>query len=462
MPTEIFAPEIDYENKVLNASTSIYRSISPQASGDVNLSASSSVGPTEFIIPASVWNPSKSRLNFTFTHSAVAAKSSWINANALTMINRIVCYDVSTNAIMLDCSNFNQYASLTSTVGTHLTQFLTKGYSTGNPNVTAVSGAQDTQEDINKVNTIANLTVAMDATVADVGPENLYLGRRQKYISTVNNDVFLSLSIPFSAFKFTALALNRQLYNPSNMVIQIYWNSTDTFLFQSDAINALTNPTSLPTVSAPKITGMSVSLCNEGNLLIVGQVIETVMKRGLSMPIAYPTTTRQTIASSTQHNYQLQLTRGYGQRILAIISAPFANAVAGVAGSVLTTQNIHGKGNLNNYNTFINNVALKYPNGFSVLKSEDYYIGNKEQIATSALQTFGTYQTCEWLHSDKFNGDAPLCEMDQTVISGLDVSNQSSTWQMNATVTPAVDYTWATVIIGQKVLTLNNSGSVVV
>ena len=33
---------------------------------------------------------------------------------------------------------------------------------------------------------------------------------------------------------------------------------------------------------------------------------------------------------------------------------------------------------------------------------------------------------------------------------------------MNATVTPAVDYTWATVIIGQKVLTLSNSGSVVV
>lgn len=309
MPTEIFAPEIDYENKVLNASTSIYRSISPQASGDVNLSSTSAVGPTEFIVPASVLNFSRSRLNFTFDHAGVVGKSSWINANALTMINRIVCYDVSTNGILLDCSNFNQYASLTSTVGTHIDNFLTKGYAVGVPATTIPLSQYIVSEDIVKSNSTSNPTVDMDGTLLALGAENNYLGRRQKYISVVGADVAISFSIPFSAFKFTALALDKQIYNPSNMVIQIYWNSVDTFLFQSESDVALTNPTSLPGASLPKISSMNVSLCNEGNLMIVGQVIETVMKRGLSMPIPYPTTTRQTISSSRQHNYQLQLTK---------------------------------------------------------------------------------------------------------------------------------------------------------
>ena len=456
MPSEIFAPEIDYENRVLNASTSIYRSISPQASGDILLSPSSSVGPSEFVIPASVWNPSKSRLNFTFSHDAVATQASWINANALTMINRIVLYDVSTNGIWLDCSNVNQYASLTSTIGTPLDEFLTKGYSSGLPYANSVNSLKNVSEDIIRCNSDINNTVSMANTVINVADQNSFTGRLQKYIGTIGGAVNLSLSIPFSAFKMTSLALNRQLYNPSNMVLQIYWNSTDTFMFQSLSMTSIATVASLTSVAVPKISNLSVSLCGEGNLLIVGQVIETVMKRGLSMPIAYPTTTRQTIASSSQHNYQLQLTRGYGQRILAILSSPFSQVNA------LTSQNIHGRGNITTYNTFINNVSLKYPNGFSVLKSEDYYIGNKEQINKSALQTLGEYSVAEWVHSDGFTGDKPLCEMDQTVISGLDVSNQSSTWQINASVTPAIDYTWTTVIVGQKVLTLSNSGSTVV
>lgn len=128
----------------------------------------------------------------------------------------------------------------------------------------------------------------------------------------------------------------------------------------------------------------------------------------------------------------------------------------------MTTQNIHGRGELSTYNTFINNVALKYPNGFNVLKSEDYYIGNREQLKNSALQTLGEYSEAEWVHSDGFTGDKPLCEMDPTIISGLDVSNQSSTWQITASLASDQAYTWATTIIGQKVLTLSNSGSVVV
>lgn len=455
MPTEIFASEIDYETRILNASTAIVRTISPQGANSVLLSQTSNVGPVEFIIPASCFCPAKSRLNFSFNHAAVAAKSSWMNANALTTINRIVMYDQSTNAQWLDVSSLHEYASLSSTIGTPLTDFLTKGYSSATPATTLATAQLNTTEDITKVNSATNFTVAMDGTALDAGAGNQFMGRRQRYIGAVGGALALDFSIPFSAFKMTALALNKILYNPSNLVLQVYFNSTDTFLFQSDANNAITNPTSLPAVSAPTIANLSVSLCNEGSLSIVGQLIETVMKRGISLPIAYPTTTRNSIAASSQHSFVNQLTRGYGQRILHILTAPFSNVA-------LVGSCVHGRGALTFVNDFINNVALKYPNGYNILRSQDYTINIKETAKRSALQTLTTYADVEWLLLDSFVGDVPFCEVDQTVIAGLDCSNQSSSWQLQATLSAATAYTWVSCIIGQKVLSISNQGSVVV
>jgi hypothetical protein len=455
MSIEVFSPELDYDTRVLNASTSIYRTIVPQASSTPSISQNSSVGPVEFVIPASVFNPKKSRLNFTLSAPSAGASPtfSWVNANALTMINRIVLYDVSTNAVWLDCSQFNSYASLTSTSGTCQSEFFSKGGSGS-----ATPSAGNPAEDIMKSNSTNNYTVNMSGTVLDVGALNSYMGRRQKFISADNTAFTYDFSIPFSAFKHTALAMDKQIYNPSNMILQVYFNGTDSYAFTSISATAVTTVTSIPVGAS--LSNLSISLCNEGNLEVVGQVIETVMKSGISIPIGYPTTTRQSIASSASQAYQVQLTRGYGQRILAIISAPFSTAVGG--GSGIATANIHGRGNITFFNTFINNVALKFPNGYDCTKSADYYIGNKEQLVGSALQNLAEYISCEWLHSDSFVGDKPLCHLDTSIISGLDVSNQSSTWQIQANLSANTAYTWITAIIGQKVLTLSNSGSVVV
>lgn len=460
MSIEVFSPELDYDTRVLNASTSIYRTIVPQASSTPTLSNNSTVGPVEFVIPASVWNPKKSRLNFRYSHDAPGANSStWMNANALTMINRIVLYDVSTNAVWLDCSQFNNYASLVSSAGTKIEEYLTKGGPINFP----IPGFP--VEDIAKCNTTANLAIQMSGAVADAGPYNPYLGVRQKYIAgPAGGAIAYDFSIPFSAFNFTVLELDRQLYNPSNMVLQVYFNGTDAFDFKSvDAGGAsATVPTAVVSVVNPALSNLSVSLCNEGNLEVVGQVIETVMKSGISIPIAYPTTTRQSISASAQHAYQLQLTRGFGQRILAVISAPFSTAVDATSNNIISSANVHGRGLITQYNTFINNVALKFPNGYDCTRSADYYIGNKEQLVGSAIQNLTEYVNVAWLHSDSFVGDKPLCHLDQTIVSGLDVSNQSSTWQIQASLSGAVAYNWITIVIGQKIMTLSNSGSVVV
>ena len=58
-------------------------------------------------------------------------------------------------------------------------------------------------------------------------------------------------------------------------------------------------------------------------------------------------------------------------------------------------------------------------------------------------------------------GEKPIKDVNQHEIDGLDVGSQSSTWQVQATLSEAANYTWITVIVGQKVLTITNQGSMV-
>jgi hypothetical protein len=454
--SESISPELNYSPVVNNHSTVIYRKVSPQGASTVTLSTSASVGPTEIIIAPSVFNPNKSRLNFTLNIAAQAAgKAAWINANLLTALSRVVVYDSATNAVLLDASNFEKYASLVTPASTSFQEFSTKAaQQVVTSQVVSTSTAAIPFEDIGKCNSLTNYT--MDGgTLGDVAGTNAYLSRRQMWVSAVATACAVDFSLPFSAFAHTFLSVNKNVYSPSNMVLQLYWNSTDNFAWFSDAIGT-PQTGALSLTGTTTISNIALQLANEGNLAIVSQVINKVMTSGITLPFAYPTITRQALSASTSHSYQLQLTKGYGQRILAIISAPFN------VGTLVNLKNEHERDVLTTYNTFLNNVALKYPNGFDCTKGEDFYYGNREYFKGSAIQTIGEYVKAEWFHCDSFFGEKPLYALDDTQIDGLDVGTQSSTWSILANQSGGgVAYTWITAIIGQKVASFTSSGVMV-
>jgi hypothetical protein len=74
--------------------------------------------------------PYKSRINFQLSVAAQAAgKASWVNANILTALSRVVLYDTATNAVLTDISNFEKYASLVVPASTSFSEFSTKASS---------------------------------------------------------------------------------------------------------------------------------------------------------------------------------------------------------------------------------------------------------------------------------------------------------------------------------------------
>jgi hypothetical protein len=460
--SEKISSELDYSPVVSNHSTVLYRTVAPQGANSLASNVTSSVGPTEFIIPPSCFNLAKSRLNFTIQLAAGGADlTNVINANTLTTISRITLYDSATNALWCDISNVNQYASLLVPACTDFKEYSTKAFRSTTP-VTAANAADAitaarlvTVEDISKVNKTTNLT----GDNGDLWPENPYFSRRQFYLGgTAGNAInALDISIPLSAFKMSVLSSDKVMYCPSNLVLQVYWAPNNNYAFKCTAADPVAPDTGdVSLTTAINISNISLTLANEGNLAIVSQIINKVMASGISLPIAYPTSTVYSSSdNATAHSYQLSLTRGYGNRILAIVTAPFTR-------STVAKNNLHERlaGDTSQYNTFLNNVAIKSQAGFSIASSQDYFVANREYLEGSVIQSLGEYVLGEWVHIDGFFGEKPIKDVDQHEIDGLDVGAQSSTWQIQAT-TAAASYNWATIIIGQKQLSISNQGSMV-
>lgn len=455
--SELIQPELDYKVSANNHSTTVFRTLAPQGSSSIALSPSSSVGPVEFLISPSVWCPAKSRLNFQLQMITGGTTNvyPWTSAVALRAFSRVVLYDSATSNVILDVSNFESFASLVGVTCTELTTFLTKAEDALIGGASSSAGSTPYPfEDIHKTNALVNYT---GITTGDVGSYNYYLGRKNYDIGVSTSTAavaYYNYSIPFSAFKMTELSSSKLIYSPSNLVLQLYPNKTDNFFFNAASATDASTPASGLTGSI--MANMSVSLANEGNLDLVSQIIGKVMSSGLSFPIAYPTTIRIPVAASTSASWQQQLTRGYGQRILFIQSAPFA-----ADGTTLVYNPIHVRTDLTTYNVFLNGVAIKNPNGYDCTKGEDYMLENKEYLKGSVVQTLGSYVYNDWSSTQSWCGEKPLHTVDQHEIDGLPVGAQSSTWSILANRTGATASTWIMCIIGQKIMSIGSGGVIV-
>jgi hypothetical protein len=403
----------------------------------------------------------------------------------------MVLYDTSTSSVLMDVGNFDKFATLVVPAGTHIDSLLSKAFVSGTPSITEADASTRPVEDISKSNgpavstsistststattasppVVTTTTTTTTATIIpnytgqtnqDIGSYAPFTGRRQFYISPVGDgagagDAFFNVSIPFEAFKLTVLSTNKLVYCPSNLCLQIYWSAGNQFCFTANANN---NTTTNQTCAVnPVVSGLTITLACESNLAIIKQVMDLTIQQGVVLPIPYCTTTRQSISASTAHSYSLNLTKGYGNRILALITAPFSNANTNSVGA-----QYHARGNLTLYNTLLNNVALLYPAGIDASKGQDYSIANKPFMENSAVQALGEYIFAEWLHVDSFVGQKPIHEMDATAneIDGLDVG-VSSTWTFQSALSASTAYNYITIIVGQKTLQLTSAGAIVI
>lgn len=446
----IVSTELDYTPKTFNHSQIVTRNVAPQGSSSLTTSVTSTTGPTTFIIPgATCFNLAKSRLNFSLLVPADGAKCNFVNGNLLTAISRITLYDSATNALWCDISNVNSYASMVVPAGTSFTEYATKSW-LQTVNQTVANARTNTVEDIAK----SNVSSENDSgDNADIGVQNPFFSRRQWYIGAATQAVALDVSIPLSAFKMSILSSDKLMFVPSNLNLDIYWSANNSY---AHIATAVTSPSvGQASLAAPiDLSNISLGLAAESNPIIVNDMTTRVMSSGMQLPFAYPSMTRQALASASAHSYQLSVTKGYGSRILAFITCPFS------ASANPNLANVHNRGNITTYNTFLQNIAIKSQAGFDATKSQDFY-GNRDYLEGSVIQTIGEYRLAEWIHVDSYFGERPLHEVDQHVIDGLDLKDTPTTWSIQVNLSADTALNYSTLIVGQKILSLSSQGSMV-
>jgi len=478
--TNFNSNEVDYNFKANNHSSTVYRSITPQGSSSITLGTTSGiVGPVEFIMPPAVFNASKSKLNFQIDLGAAVSGGTgttniyrWVNANLGTILNRVVLYDSATSAIICDVSNFDKYSAMITPIAEPLDHFLGKQIAqsatallpwTGNGS-TAVATALANSLSYPSETTCRNnqlATTNFTGVTTNVVNGVDYTGRRMWYISpTTTNDgnsCYLSVSLSFEdLFRFTALSLDKNLYNPANMVLQLYFNPNDSFQFACASNVDATTPVSVAVGAT--VSRLQVQLACEANIGIISQTIALVMGPSVTIPVGYPTVTRQTFSTTTAPSYQLQLTAGYGKRILFLATSPF-----NLSGTTINLAQIHNapRASLTQYQTTLNSVPIKTPAGFDCTRGEDWSIGNSVYFTNTCLQNLDSYIKSDWVHIDSFFGEKSLSSVKQEDVDGISVAEQSQTFGFQATTT-SVAQTWITVIMGQKFLTFGKTGAMIV
>ena len=458
---EVMSEELTYTNKVSTHSQLAFRKISPQGPATAIALSVSGTTLVEFVIPPSVFNMAKSRLNFQLElpDPGNSVSVNWLDANLLSSLSRVVFYCSNTGNTLLDCSNFEKFAACVTPAATSYDEFKTKSTAwqsaTYAQKLGIVTGDADPFpcEDIQKSNSLINVTHLGTATASTAG-FNSYEGRKYVIPGTDTEKTFVNVSLPFSAFKFTALALNKQVYSPANIVAQFYFNAIDNFAWYSTSVTA--PQTGAASVASGVLNSVSIQLATEQNLEVAKSVVDAVMSQGISLPIPYPTIIRQSLASSSYQSYNVNLSSAYGKRILAIISSLFS-----VGSTAKNAANSHIRGTINNYNTFMNNLPILYNAGFDATKGEDWFYGNREYLEKCTIQNNQEYAVAEWIHIDNFMKPGPLCEADPTLIDGYDVSSIASTYAIQYNLSAAATAIAISCIIGQKVCTFSNNGILV-
>jgi hypothetical protein len=445
---------LDYTVKEYTHSTLHFRNVAPQSTGDVALSASSTSGPTSFIISSSVFNPHKSRLNFEVQLPAAAGAYNYVQSNLLKLISRITIYDQNTSAILADINNCGNTYSILNPAATKFDEFVHKSQPL-TPGATQAAARIIPYEDMGKIHAATNYLNAVDTAA-----NNPYFQLRNVIVGGSNAITVLQCSIPFSAFKLSFFDLDKMIYSPSNLQIDVYWAGFSSFGWTAVSLTD-TSSTATALVSCT-LTGsqMLLQLCTEGNVQLASQVIQKTMSSGVSLPIGYVSSSKFVISASTSHSWTLPLTAAYGRRILLTGFAPFHNT------EILNTSNNHSRNGvtagtsiISQYNTFINSVPILAPGGFDVaLRGDDYMVANKQYLDGSVIQNVNDF-TYNWAHFDNY-ARCRICDLDVTQADGLDVVSQQANYQIQATTTNTA-LSWYLAIVGQKMLSISSQGVMV-
>lgn len=314
--------EIKFTSDVASHGSYRMSRVLPLGSASVTLNATST-SETQIEIPTKVFNLAKSSLDFLVSCPIVTNQVTNLHALGDHAIDRISAYSRE-GVFLCDLVNFAPYSRAMYPYLHKQSELLTKDSMLGGATAAAAqakdkghgffpSNAAAASTQVAHTPNAKRLTAALDDGAAD----RAYVEPQYVTCSTDNTASAFNVSIPFSSFKHSILAMDKDLYFGQSIILRIHWNSVNKLGWSADTIDDYATGAA-DLASAVTVTNIRVYLAIENNPVIVQSLVQRVRSQGMELTIPYVYSYLFNSASGTSSNVQQRLNAGHGQRLLSV------------------------------------------------------------------------------------------------------------------------------------------------
>ena len=446
----IFAPQVEYVKKILlNPSYRISKLI-PLTGQSLSLGISSTTN-AQFELQTNVMNLARSRLTFDILVPFQLLNTyQWIQADPLALFDRIQLYTRG-GISLLDIQGVNNFSSLVTPFKTKMTDLLQRslgGFINGATattinTATATDSQQVPVQGLQPINYQVTSNFRPDGTGAlDNYVEQRYLFQSVIGAASPVGQMCLSYQLNLSNLIHSIAEIDQDLYFGENLILSLTYAPCQKFTW-TGLVNNQPHTVPLSPTVACTISNLSLYLSVETNLEVANALIAKVHSPegfSINVPFVYSQKYAST-AGSTSSIFQ-RFNRGHGSRILRFYYGLF-NTLESL-NATLDHSNV-ANAKITSYYSTLNNMRCQE---FAVdcTQSLDWLVNNEDIEHSSVLSVNQfKYQFC---HMENYSGQRP-CECNDTIITGLDLS-QEKTYGVTVT-TPSLAFNhWLFTVIQRE------------
>jgi len=469
----VAAPEVQYAHKKSMHDQYLYSLIFPSSgSQSVTLTANSSPDVV-FEVPSKVLNFSKSYLSFKLEIPAVATRVQAMSCIGVPQIQRISLATRS-GLYLCDLPHFQEYTASVLPLVTKQSDMEAHGSAKLGAIAPRVGAVLPLTKSRNSPTIAAANVKAL--TPADKEGQNVYsasgyipshatsqweeLSERNGAIAhlLVNGDpeeaMYTTHIVPLSAAAHSVLSIDRSMYYPEVLLLQVHFNPTSRYA-KSYSAGGTINSTTAADIAQINMSELGLHLALSNDPVAMTALINGVLNgAGMNIPVPY------VISSQNTYNQQyvstsLRANVGYGARLLCAYTTMYTRAVNA------HRYMCHNASNGDLYEslyTTLDSQRLQHSNMRSI--DNGAYAENKHLLEGCAIQ--GSVEHAEnftYVDSWRAGKTADWLSMD-TIEDGLELTNAERTYASFFDVGTAVvgDRTVFTHMVFQKQLTLTSQG----
>lgn len=273
-----------------------------------------------FLVPASVYNLSKSYLSFSLdlaTTAPAAGLAMWSSAVGVPVIRQIQFYSRD-NLMLADLKRCNNWLNTVLPYRTSQKELLAKPLTIG----TAATSTGECGA-IQACNRTAATNYKLDGTAGSVA----YLEPKYAFTSAVVHiihDPTVYYRIPMSEFKGSLLELNKDVYFGQQMFLRIVWAPYTDVASTADSLTDATSTAAAATIPM-QVANLEFELAVENNQAVAGDIKRQVQDGSgltLNMPFTHDF---QYSLTGTSHSVLVRLNRSHGRKLRRLWLAPYNN-----------------------------------------------------------------------------------------------------------------------------------------